>query len=137
MPRHNEDAEQSALFEWASYYPVLRWLHHIPNGGKRDAREGARLKAQGVKPGVADIFLPMARQIPCELSNAYGGVMENQNTFFHGLYIEMKRRREDGRSGVSQNQADFGKAMQEAGYDYRICYGADEAIQVIKKYANL
>src|SRR5574343_479576 len=47
--------------------PELKWLHHIPNGGSRgnDVRSqqirGAQLKAQGVKSGVSDVFLPVKR----------------------------------------------------------------------------
>lgn len=33
---------------------VIYW--HTPNGGTRNAVEGARLKATGVKPGLHDIF---------------------------------------------------------------------------------
>lgn len=54
--------EQRAVFEWAEYakgkYPWLKWMHHIPNGGSRNKIEAVRLKAQGVKRGVPDIFLP-------------------------------------------------------------------------------
>lgn len=48
-----ESAEQEAIFQWAEYslgkYPELKLLHHIANGGKRDALEAASLKRQGVK----------------------------------------------------------------------------------------
>lgn len=51
---HIEDSEQMTLFEWAHLqsgkYPELVLLFHIPNGGKRDAREAARFKKMGVKP---------------------------------------------------------------------------------------
>lgn len=116
MPIHAEDAEQQAVFDWAAYQPALRWLHAIPNGGGRDKREAARLKRQGVKPGVADIFLPIAR----------GG--------YHGLYIEMKRTPKQGRSSVSPDQAEFLNYATAEGYAAVICYGADEAIQTIKNY---
>ena len=73
-----EEAEQCALMEWAAYnagkWPELRLLYHIPNEGKRSIRAGARLKAQGLKRGVPDNHLPVAR----------GGYI--------GLYIELKRR---------------------------------------------
>jgi len=32
---------------------------HVPNGGKRDAKTGARLKREGVKAGVADFVIFM------------------------------------------------------------------------------
>lgn len=117
--KHFEDAEQQAVFDWAAFYPELRWMHAIPNGGKRDKREAARLKRQGVKPGVADIFLPLARGD------------------YYGLYIEMKRRKEQGSSQTSKHQYDFGRYVLEQGYRYEICYGAESAIQVIREYANV
>ena len=48
-------------------------LFHVPNGGRRSKGEAVRFKAQGVRPGVLDYFLPVAR----------GG--------HHGLAIELKR----------------------------------------------
>lgn len=71
----SEHQEQCMLFAWAAYRPVLALLHAIPNGGKRDIRTDAMLKAEGVKPGVPDIFLPIARGP------------------YHGMYIELKRRK--------------------------------------------
>lgn len=60
-----EEEEQTALFSWArimeARFPVLRWMHHIPNGGKRSKAEAARFRAAGVKAGVSDIFLPCPR----------------------------------------------------------------------------
>lgn len=72
-----ESIEQTYLFNWSKgmehFYPELFFMHHIPNGGKRDkVTAKKRLKAEGVKPGVPDVFLPVARK------------------GFHGLYIEMK-----------------------------------------------
>ena len=81
--RMTEAQHQSALIKWSQLpqirarYPELKLLHHIPNGGRRDPIEAKHLKAQGVKPGVPDLCLPVAR----------GN--------FHGLYIEMKPKRAD------------------------------------------
>lgn len=71
-----EGGAQEMLFRWITYqldeYPELALLYHIPNGGKRDAKTATILKRQGVKAGVPDLHLPVAR----------GG--------YHGLYIELK-----------------------------------------------
>jgi len=117
--KHHEDYEQELVFQWAAYYPVLRWLFSVPNGGKRDAREAARLKRGGVKAGVADMCLPIVTKE------------------YPGLYIELKRRKVDGPSKVSANQAFFHRDMKKQGYKCVVCYGADEAIQAIKKYAKI
>ena len=64
------------MFTWAFYeaaaHPELKNLFAVPNGGLRSKTEAARLKAAGVKAGVPDIMLAVAR---CG---------------FHGLFIEMK-----------------------------------------------
>ena len=91
----------------------------IPNGGNRNIREAARLKRQGVKSGVSDIFLPSAK----------GG--------FHGMFIELKRRKLDGPSKVAPNQRAFLAVMKAHGYKTVVCYGADEAIAAIQDYLML
>lgn len=72
--KHLEHEHQKALIQWAwrTRLPaasdvdagaMLAWyLLAIPNGGARSVREGARLKAEGVKPGVSDLLLPLRRQ---------------------------------------------------------------------------
>lgn len=61
-----EEIEQTCLFRWAALesgaHPELALLHAIPNGGKWSKSEAARMKAAGVKPGVPDMFLPVARE---------------------------------------------------------------------------
>ena len=115
-----EHQEQCALFEWATWMakrmPELHLMHAIPNGGKRDIRTAARLKAEGVKPGVPDIFLPIPR----------GGK--------HGLYIELKRRR----GGViSKAQEAWMRALMEQGYVCAVCKGAESAKNEILMYLDL
>ncbi len=41
--------------------PTLSDMFAIPNGGERHAAVAAKLKAEGVKPGVSDIMLPVPR----------------------------------------------------------------------------
>ena len=131
--RHNEDAEQEIVFQWASYHKELRWMHSVPNGaflggdGSRRAMQMARLKAQGLRNGVSDIFLPR----PTESSEGLS------DTGYHGLYIEMKRRKVDGPSRVTKDQRDFQEYASEQGYKCVVCYGADEAITAIKEYLML
>lgn len=38
------------------------YLLAVPNGGLRSKATAARLKAEGVKPGVSDLLLPLRRQ---------------------------------------------------------------------------
>lgn len=115
--RHEEDSEQLALMEWVGMrvarYPALKWLIHIPNGGKRNAREAARLRGMGVKRGVSDLFLPVPR----------GG--------YHGLWIELKRR-DGGR--LSEEQRLWLEAMAENGYKTDVCAGWESAAETIEAY---
>ena len=115
-----EQSEQMALIQWAEYnraaYPQLRLLHHIPNGGSRMKAEAGRLKAMGVKAGVPDLFLPVAR----------GG--------FHGLYIELKRL-ESGKASAVQRR--WMEALRAEGYAVELCRGWVAASEKILDYLNL
>lgn len=44
-------------FMWNEYPFTRRLFFHVPNGGSRDAREGAQLKASGVVAGIPDMIL--------------------------------------------------------------------------------
>jgi hypothetical protein len=71
--QHIEHQHQVALIQWArsTKLPpsadikpgsvIADYLFAIPLGGQRNPREGARLKAEGVKPGVSDLLLPIRR----------------------------------------------------------------------------
>lgn len=107
--------------------PFLQWIHAIPNGGARGDNKrsnqirGAQLKAEGVKKGVADIFLP----------HPFGD--------YAGLYIEMKKpslkpKRKTSKGGVSYEQREFLNYADSVGYECAVCYGWQEAVQAIKNY---
>jgi hypothetical protein len=53
--RYPEDDLQMVVAEYLDMFlpKEIRWWH-VPNGGKRDPREGARFKKMGVKAGVVD-----------------------------------------------------------------------------------
>ena len=109
LPR--EDYEQIVLATWLTKNDVL--FYHVPNGGLRSIQEGIKFKRMGVKPGVPDICITVAR-------NGY-----------HGLYVELKRVKG---GTVSPYQMYWLTALRENGYDTYIAHGADEAIEYIKNY---
>lgn len=113
----SEEEEQAALFEWAAWklqrWPELGLLFHIPNGGLRNKVTAAKLKNVGVKAGVPDLFLPVARGD------------------WHGLFIEMKRRK-GGK--LSPLQVDWIEALGRQGYKTVVCFGADAAEAAIEDY---
>lgn len=86
----------------------------IPNGGGRTKREAGRLKAEGVRPGVSDIFVSLPSG-----PNA-------------GLYIEMKSQ--TGR--MSAEQRAWIDESARLGYAAACCHGADEALQVWIAYID-
>lgn len=112
-----EAQEQETLFNWMRYkekqYPELKLCFHIPNGGSRNQIEAKHLKEQGVKPGVPDLCLPVARGI------------------WHGLYIEMKRQK-GGR--VSDAQRQWIADLERQGYRAEIACGWQEAAQILEIY---
>jgi hypothetical protein len=108
---NSEHSHQVAVFLWASvakqWLPELDLMFAIPNGGERNKAVASRLKAEGVKPGVPDIFLPVAR---------HGAA---------GLFIELKRIKSvDKTKGVvSGNQTEWQKKLRGSGYWCATSYG--------------
>ena len=98
----------------ASYAAAARRTFAIPNGGGRSKREAGRLKAEGVKSGVSDIFCSVAR----------GGM--------HGLYIEMKSLT----GYASREQREWISDSTQEGYMAATCRGAEEAFQLWKSYVD-
>lgn len=105
--------------------PALEWLHAIPNGGERSPKTAALMKAEGVRKGVADVFLPKPKLVPV-LHN------EPQETCFHGLYIEMKKDVTSAKQ--SDEQKEFERYVTEQGYEYKVCRSWREAANVIVQY---
>ena len=103
----------------------LRWLHSVPNGaayGKDPAqrqKEGARMKAEGLRPGVADVFLPLPMSLACGQG------------WSAGLYLELKRVKG---GTVSAEQKAFGQYANSVGYRWLVVRGYYEAITAIEAY---
>lgn len=111
--------------------PQLRWLHAIPSGGSRgdtaQSRKirGSILKAEGVKKGIADVFLPVPTFEPLD-----GGL---KAIVCCGLYIEMKRK-DGNQSDLSQEQREFAKYCELNGYSYQVAFGWRKAADIIINY---
>lgn len=116
-PVPTESQEQQRLFQWARMeqgkYPELALLYHIPNEGKRSRTTGRRMVAEGLKKGVPDLCLPVAR----------GGS--------HGLYIELKRTRD---WKITQAQEEWMRDLMEQGYQVALCIGWEKAAEIIRDY---
>jgi len=124
--KHPEDDLQKSIIQWSKLYRLpsgpdiedrsvlFDYLFAIPNGGNRNIREAARLKAQGVKSGVHDLMLNIARGP------------------YHGLDIELKI----GKNKLSKNQVTWGVKMMKAGRMVQVCYSLDEFMVLIKEFLD-
>lgn len=115
-----EHTEQCEVIEWWEMRARdegidPRVLFAIPNGGVRHIGEAVKLKAEGVRKGIPDLFLahPVAP--------------------FHGLFIEMKKSR-GGK--VSDDQRECIQFLSNEGYACTVARGADDAISCIDTYLN-
>lgn len=116
-PRQTEHVMQCAVIKACrmleSIYPELKYLLAIPNGGARHPAVATKLKAEGVKSGVPDLFLP----IPIPGRSA-------------GLWIEMKAPK--GR--LTQNQEDFLRFLYGVGFTTTVCYSTQDAVDQIRRH---
>ena len=112
----SEHEEQAALFEWATLaqgqHPELAMLFAVPNGGQRHPAVAAQLKAEGVRAGVPDVFLLVARGR------------------FHGLAIEMKVKP----NKPTEAQEEWIARLRNYGYSAVVCWSAQDAQSVIMAY---
>ena len=114
----SEHDEQCALFQllalYESRYPILHWIHAIPNGGKRHVATAVKLKREGVLAGAWDIFCPFA--------------VDGKG----GLFIEMKF----GKGKLTDNQVAFQNGVGDA-YAWEVCYTGEEAARAIGEYLGI
>ena len=117
--KQDEHTIQATLIRWsdmaATRYPELALLHAIPNGGQRNKIVAARLKAEGVRAGVPDLFLPVARGT------------------HHGLYLEMKTPT----GTVSPPQKRWLAALEQQGYRVAVCRSWHDAASIICSYLGI
>ncbi len=115
MKDKTESQEQQMLIAACEQlgYPY-NMIYHCPNGGSRMPIEAAKLVREGVKAGVPDLFLPLARED------------------YHGLYIEMKV----GKGRLSKKQKEWLGRLEDHGYKCQVCYSGQEALGEIKRYVK-
>ena len=106
----SEHEEQAGLVQWfRARFPMVL-IFAIPNGEKRSISVARRLKAEGVTPGVPDLFVPEWR-----------------------LWIEMKRR-EGGR--LSQDQKSMIRYLEGIGQTVIVGKGAGDASRQILDFVD-
>ena len=110
MREPSEAAECIALVAWMRDNKIV--FLHIPNEGRRSPREGARLKALGLRAGCPDyLVLSQTAKAP------------------HGCWIEMKRR-DGGTRG--QLQIAWAAALRGLGWPGDFCSGAAAAVTMLR-----
>ena len=112
----SEHDEQVKLFQWARLsegrWPGLALMFAIPNGGKRHVAVARKLKAEGVRPGVPDVCLPLARGP------------------WHALYIELKH----GHNTATPGQLGWLRMLTLAGNRAEVAYEFEGAKALIEEY---
>lgn len=114
-----ELANQAALFELAALLetqcPGLELMFHVPNEGKRSVYTGAELKRAGLKKGVPDVMLPVARK------------------GYNGLAIELKA----GKNKPTEEQKKWLMGLAGEGWLCYVCRGYEAAATVLGEYMDI
>ena len=105
MEFKEDKLQESIVYAVRLYYPNSL-IYAIPNGGRRNAFEGARLKRQGVTAGVSDLHLIHKGKI---------------------YFIEVKIH--GGKQSLMQKQ--FEKYVIKQGFQYFVVRSVDEMLNVI------
>ena len=107
--RHIEDDLQRQVFQFLDWaLPADGIAYAIPNGGKRHAREAARMKGLGVRAGMPDIGI-------CFRGRA--------------LYVELKAPR----GVVSEAQREMAKRLNYAGAAVMLCRSVPEVEAALRE----
>lgn len=128
---------QAAVVAWAtlmeSRWPDLEVLYAIPNAGgytgtfKQNMLRVLKMKREGVKSGVPDLHLPVAR----------GGHLS--------LYLELKREvvkaEKRGvavtRTRTTREQDDWHARLRKQGHHVVVCWTAEEAQEELERYLEM
>lgn len=113
-PADEEHRLQTKCVKWfrTKYRTLNHCLFAVANGGRRDEVTGAKLKAEGVLAGVADLILLRS------------------NRYYGALLIEMKTK--EGRQSEAQ-KAWQDKITQDC-YKYVVCRSFDDFTKEVNKY---
>ena len=114
----SEHEIQKSFFSWLSFpptlvkYPEVKKFYAVPNGLRTAIRTAVKAKAEGLKSGVPDTFLPVARK------------------GYNGLYIEFKTKK----NYLSHNQKEWFMWLMEEGFRCKVAKSLDEAIETVEDY---
>jgi hypothetical protein len=114
----NESEQQIAFFNWCRVMsgndPRLDTIFAVPNGGYRSKATAGRMKSEGLKAGVWDIFIPIQMGQHC------------------GMWIEIKV----GKNRLTPGQFAFRNTVGDA-YKWKVCYSWHEAVEATCDYLGV
>lgn len=113
-----ENQIQAAFFDWLAVhekrFPELGLFYAIPNGANKSPAARGLFKRTGLKAGVPDVHLPVARAAL-------------------GLWIEFKATK----GKVSEEQARWLNDLFQLGHATHVCRSWTEAADITMDYLNL
>lgn len=112
-----EDDLQKVCIRYLSYYPSLFYCH-VPNGGNRSAKEGAKFKAMGVRAGMPDLLIFNPSTI--------------DGLPYIGLAIELKVK--GGK--LRPNQREALQILKSLGWYIQVVYSFDEFEDLVERYVK-
>lgn len=120
VKRKNDNPEsqlQQACVLWFDYQynNIKKLLYATPNGGKRDRKEAAKMKAEGVRAGVPDLTLAVPRGQ------------------WKALYIEMKILPNQ----PTDDQREMMELLTKQGYYCQVVYTKEQFIELVNNYMAL
>jgi hypothetical protein len=104
-----EHAEQCAVATWLRMRGV--WFFAVPNGAKMGPAEAAKMKREGLEPGVPDLL-----------------IVDNGKM----LALELKSR--DPKARASKEQKAWLLHLDGEGWDCKVAHGAEEAISWLQQH---
>ena len=112
--KHEEHNLQVACVKWfdLQHRPIKHLFWATPNGGKRNKIEAERLKMEGVRAGVPDLFLALPAKE------------------WSGLFIELKI----GNNNLTKAQKEHFKHLPAVGFKCTVIRSFDEFVNEINKY---
>ena len=118
-PTPTEHVEQTRLFDRIraaeQAYPALSMVYAVPNGGFRHIATAKAMRDEGVRAGVPDVHIPLARKGYC------------------GGWIEMKRRG----NGPTDGQREYAAKLLAEGHWYELHYTAETAWPALCGYLGI
>ena len=117
--KSNEHEQQSAFFDWVDIMKLkdkrLELCFAVPNAGKRSYGAAMYMKAEGLRAGVPDVWLPVPNKKYCGL------VMENKY----------------GGNKLTDNQELWLRKLKRVGHYVCVCRSTEQMIKEVSKYLGI